>query len=100
MALETVVVNDENLFDILIIGAGPAGLTAAIYGARSGLKTAFIERNTPGGKVVGLTNITNYPGIPSIKGSVLAASFYRQAEQAGAKYLYANVINVIRKLGY
>jgi thioredoxin reductase (NADPH) len=100
MPLETIVVNDENLFDIFIIGAGPAGLTASVYGARSGLKTGFIDRSTPGGKVASLKTITNFPGYESISGSELATVFYKQAINAGAKYIYGNVTNVLKKLGY
>jgi thioredoxin reductase (NADPH) len=100
MPLETIVVNDENLFDIFVIGAGPSGLTAALYGARSGLKTSFIDRSTPGGKVASLKNVSNYPGYESISGSELATIFYKQAVNAGAKYIYGNVSNVLKKLGY
>jgi thioredoxin reductase (NADPH) len=100
MPLETVVVNDENLFDILIIGAGPAGLTAAVYGAKAGLKVGFIERSTPGGKVINIKTIYNFPGVAQIEGTTLAEILYKQAIDAGAKYIYGDVVNVTKKLDY
>jgi thioredoxin reductase (NADPH) len=100
MALETIVVNDENQYDIFIIGAGPSGLSAAIYSARSGLKTCFIDKSTPGGKIVGLKNITNFPGFKNISGTELSTNLYTQAIAAGSKYIYGTVVNVVEKLGY
>ena len=52
----------ENKYDVLIIGAGPAGLTAAIYLARNNVNVALIEAKTPGGKISEQSNIENYPG--------------------------------------
>jgi thioredoxin reductase (NADPH) len=100
MPLETIVISEENQYDIFIIGSGPAGLTAAMYGARSGLKTCFIEKSAPGGKLVSIKTINNFPGYESLKGTDLASSLYKQAIDAGAKYLYGTVTNVVKKLGY
>jgi len=58
-------------WDLIIIGAGPAGLTAGIYGARSGLKTLIIEEKTPGGAAAESPLIENYPGFPAISGREL-----------------------------
>jgi len=58
-------------WDLIIIGAGPAGLTAGIYGARSGLKTLIIEEKTPGGAAAESPLIENYPGFPAISGQEL-----------------------------
>jgi thioredoxin reductase (NADPH) len=99
MPLETIVVNEENQFDIFIIGSGPAGLTAALYGARSGLKTGFIDKSTPGGKLVSIKSIQNFPGYENVSGSVLAEKMYSQAIDAGAKYIYGTITNIVEKLG-
>ena len=58
-------------WDLIIIGAGPAGLTAGIYGARSGLKTLILEEKTPGGAAAESPLIENYPGFPAISGREL-----------------------------
>jgi thioredoxin reductase (NADPH) len=100
MALETLTASDANTYDILIIGGGPAGLTAAIYGCRANLKVGFIESDVPGGKIVNIPNITNYPGIKTITGADLALNMYTQATQAGAIYLYGKVTGIVQKNNY
>ena len=62
----------NNEYDLIILGGGPAGLTAGIYGARSGMKTAIIENALPGGVAATTHRIDNYPGFPEgIRGSDL-----------------------------
>ena len=56
------------MFDTVIIGAGPAGMTAALYAARSNLKVALIERGIPGGQMNNTSDIENYPGYANISG--------------------------------
>ncbi|MFV0380102.1 MAG: thioredoxin-disulfide reductase [Anaerorhabdus sp.] len=82
-------------FDVIVIGAGPAGLTAAIYATRAGLKCAIIEKDAPGGKLVKTFKIENYPGINEIGGADLAYKMYEQAINLKADYLYGDVIEVI-----
>ena len=53
----------ERRYDLIIIGAGPAGMSAAIYGSRGGLKTAMLEKVAPGGKLIKTAEISNWPGI-------------------------------------
>jgi len=73
-------------YDVVIIGGGPAGLTAAIYSARKGLKTLVIERGLPSGRMNDAPFIENYPGFPDgIKGSELANLFAKQAEKFGVE---------------
>ena len=60
------------MFDTVIIGAGPAGMTAALYAARSNLKVALIERGIPGGQMNNTSDIENYPGYANISGPDLA----------------------------
>lgn len=80
------------MYDVVIIGAGPAGLTAAIYTCRAKLKTLVLEGNIPGGNA-GITDlIENYPGFPQgINGSELMSNFMQQAEYFGAEIVYEEV---------
>ena len=78
--------------DVIIIGAGPAGMTAGIYCARAGLKTLILERTFPGGQVVKTGVIENYPGFPQgITGFDLAQSMQQQAAKFGAEVRILNV---------
>lgn len=76
------------MYDILIIGGGPAGLTAAIYAARAGKHTAILEREAAGGQIVSAPLVENYPGAPSVSGAELAGRMRAQAEALGAELLY------------
>ena len=76
----------NNPYDIIIVGGGPAGLTAGIYTARAGLKTLLLERGRLGGRAWDAHLIENYPGFPEgISGSALMVKFIEQAKQFGAK---------------
>lgn len=68
-------------WDLIIIGAGPAGLTAGIYGVRSGLKTLIIEEKIPGGAAAESPRIENYPGFPSISGRELIDKMVEQCKK-------------------
>ena len=82
-------------YDIAIIGAGPAGMTAAIYGARAGLKVALIEAGAPGGQMVNTFEIENYTGIEKITGPDLSMKMFEHAKSAGAEYVYGDVQKII-----
>lgn len=75
----------DKQFDVIIIGAGPAGLTAAIYASRANLKTAVIEEGAPGGKLVKTYEIENYPGIKKIGGVDLAIELMEHGLSFGAQ---------------
>ena len=76
----------------LIIGAGPAGLTAAIYSARAGKKTVVLAGAAPGGQALETFEIENYPGFKSVDGVTLMASMTEQASAAGAEILYERAV--------
>jgi thioredoxin reductase (NADPH) len=76
----------EDLYDLAIVGAGPAGLTAAVYGASEGLRTIVLERTAPGGQAGTSSRIENYPGFPmGLSGEELAARITLQAQKFGAQ---------------
>ncbi len=77
----------ESRFDVIILGAGPAGLTAAIYTARAGLSTLVIDESSAGGKVKTTHMVANYPGFPDpIEGYKLADNMKQQATRYGTKF--------------
>lgn len=85
----------ENRYDVVIIGSGPAGMTAAIYMTRGGFSTALLERGIPGGQIVNTEEIENYPGYGNINGAELAEKMFEHATSFGAKYLFGNVEKVV-----
>ncbi len=86
---------EENLFDVIIIGGGPGGASAAIYTARADLKTLVIDKNIMSGALAAASVIVNYPGVPEeISGLELLRRMRRQAEQFGARFVQEQVIGV------
>ena len=83
------------MYDLLILGAGPAGLTAGIYGARGGLKTVIIERKSFGGQAAITPEIENFPGYQNIDGFTLTFNMQDQAKKQGVEFLYDEVEDVI-----
>lgn len=81
-------------YDFIIIGAGPAGMTAAIYASRAGLRTAMIEGGAPGGKLLKTNEISNWPGIKTEPGSQLAMDMFEHSTGFGAVYEYGNVVGL------
>ncbi len=85
----------KNEYDIIIIGAGPGGLTAAIYAGRSRLDTAVIEKLAPGGQIAVSDRVDNYPGFPDgISGEELTKRMEKQAEKFGAEFISDEVRSV------
>ena len=79
------------MYDTIIIGAGPAGMTAALYAARSNLKVALIEGGLPGGQMNNTSDIENYPGYANISGPELAEKMFEPLENLGVEHLYGFV---------
>lgn len=83
------------MLDLIIIGAGPAGLTAAIYASRAGLETMIIERGAPGGKMFVTHSIENYPGFENVSGRELSQTMHKHALKFGATYEYGDVKEIV-----
>ncbi|MDR1313664.1 MAG: FAD-dependent oxidoreductase [Deltaproteobacteria bacterium] len=81
-------------YDLVVIGGGPAGLSASIYAARAGLKVLVLEQTISGGQMRLTGTIDNYPGFPEVTGAELSEALHRQALQQGAEL----VASVARKL--
>ena len=82
------------MYDILIIGAGPAGLTAAIYACRAEKRTLVLEAKTYGGQIINTPDIANYPVAPGISGFDFATTLYNQAKDLGAEVKFEKVTEV------
>lgn len=75
------------MYDVVIIGSGPAGLTAAIYGCRAQMKLLVVEKNyMSGGQIINTSEVDNYPGLPGINGFDMAMKFREHAEGLGAEF--------------
>lgn len=83
------------MFDIIIIGAGPAGLSAAIYGVRAGKSVLLLEEKVYGGQIITTPEVENYPGIRQISGYEFAENLYRQAIDLGAELKYEKAVRII-----
>lgn len=85
---------EKNIYDVIIIGSGPGGMTAALYASRANLKTLILEKGVPGGELLNTADVENYPGFASISGPDLADNMYKGAMQFGAEYAYGNVSGI------
>lgn len=84
----------EKIYDMIIIGGGPSGLTAGIYGGRAKLKTLIIEKNIPGGQITVTNEVVNYPGIYQTTGSAYGEILKKQALSFGAQIISEDVKSV------
>ena len=85
---------NETVYDLAIVGAGPAGLTAGLYAARAGLSTVIIERISPGGQLAQTEKIENYPGFPEgAEGWKLAYDMQMQAQAFGAQIASDDIVD-------
>ena len=79
------------MYDVLIVGGGPAGFTAALYAARAGRTVLVLERDTPGGQIAYAPRVENYPGMPGMSGAAFAEQLQTQAEALGVEVDFAAV---------
>lgn len=86
---------EERIYDVAILGAGPAGMTAAVYASRANVDTLMLERGMPGGQMADTEDIENYPGFETIKGQELSTKMFEHAQKFGTEYAYGDVKEVI-----
>ncbi|MFI3230962.1 MAG: thioredoxin-disulfide reductase [bacterium] len=87
--------NNNNIYDVVIIGSGPSGLSAAIYAERAKLKTITIEKQTmSGGQILNTYEVDNYPGLPEINGFEMGQKFRKHAEKLGSQFVRDEVTNL------
>lgn len=84
-------------YDLVVIGSGPAGMTASIYGARANMKTLLIDRLSPGGKIINSEGIGNFPGHGTINGAELGFKIYEDTQAAGAEFDYLTVTDLVKE---
>ncbi|MDL5610574.1 thioredoxin-disulfide reductase [Bacillus halotolerans] len=87
--------SEEKIYDVTIIGAGPAGMTAAVYTSRANLSTLMIERGIPGGQMANTEDVENYPGFESILGPELSNKMFEHAKKFGAEYAYGDIKEIV-----
>ncbi|UFJ39975.1 thioredoxin-disulfide reductase [Brevibacillus humidisoli] len=83
--------SEQKVYDVIIAGAGPAGMTAAVYTSRANMSTLMIERGIPGGQMANTEDIENYPGFDHILGPDLSTKMYEHAQKFGAEYAYGEI---------
>ena len=86
-----------NEYDVLIIGAGPGGMTAALYTQWANLKTVMLEKAAPGGKMMTTWEVENYTGLGNITGFDLSEKMFNHTQELGVEYKYGDVVNVVDK---
>ena len=85
----------EKIYDVVVIGAGPAGMTAAMYSARSEMKILLLERGVPGGQMNNTAEIENYPGYGQIMGPELSMKMYEPLADLGVENAYGFVTSIV-----
>ncbi len=81
-------------YGVIIVGGGPAGLTAAIYAIRANMKTLILDKLAPGGQVVNTNEVENYPGLGTINGADLAIKMFEHTQELGVEFDYKTVLEI------
>lgn len=84
----------DTIYDVIIVGAGPAGMTASIYAVRANMKTLLLDRLSPGGQMINTNEIENYTGCGKLSGAELAIKMFEHTQELGVEFDYRTVINV------
>ncbi len=84
------------MYYVIIIGAGPAGLTAAIYAKRANMKVLLLDRLAPGGQMINTAEIENYPGTGTLAGADLAMKMYEHTMELGVEFAYNTVVSITK----
>ncbi|WHX59853.1 thioredoxin-disulfide reductase [Peribacillus frigoritolerans] len=86
---------NQETYDVIIVGAGPAGMTAAVYTSRANLNTLLIERGIPGGQMANTQDVENYPGFAHVLGPDLSNKMFEHAKKFGAVYEYGDIKEIV-----
>lgn len=87
--------SEDKIYDVIIAGAGPAGMTAAVYASRANMSTLMIERGVPGGQMADTADVENYPGFETILGPDLSTKMFEHAKKFGAEYAYGDIKEIV-----
>ncbi|MET3682945.1 thioredoxin reductase (NADPH) [Alkalibacillus flavidus] len=87
--------SEEKIYDVIIAGAGPAGMTAAVYTSRANLDTLMLERGMPGGQMANTEDVENFPGFEHILGPDLSTKMFEHSKKFGAEYAYGDIKQII-----
>ena len=79
------------IYDVIIVGSGPAGMTAAIYAKRANLDVLLLDKLVPGGQIINTYEIQNYPGFSSVNGADLAMQVFEHTQALGIEFDYGTV---------
>ena len=85
----------ENSYDVIVVGAGPAGMAAAIYAIRANMKVLMLDRLSPGGAIINTNEIENYTGAGKLTGAELAIKMFEHTQELGVEFDYRTVIDLI-----
>lgn len=84
----------DTVYDVVIVGAGPAGMTASIYAIRANMKVLLLDRLSPGGQIVNTNEIENYAGVGKLSGAELAIKMFEQTQELGVEFDYRTVLRI------
>ncbi len=86
------------MYDLIIVGAGPSGMSAALYALRANKSVLILEKEYFGGQIINASNIENYPAIPNISGFDFATNLYNQIKNLGVEFKYEEVLEITEKM--